>query len=171
LLAALQEIDRVTAGEDQLRDVAEVSDPEDPSRGLLPVAWRLARQLSTAELVATAPFVDICHPESVARLRENLAPLAVDLGLDDLTLSDILGAHRPLTQACSRMIFQEGYAGIRYLSCYGEGDWECWALFANRVSVTPHPPSDILPNDPDLEAVARIFRLTIEGPKGHYSRP
>ncbi len=69
------------------------------------------------------------------------------------------------------MIYQEGYAGIRYLSRFGEGDWECWALFADRVIATPNLPHDILPNDPHLLEVARTFKLTIEGPKGHYSRP
>ncbi|HET9662579.1 MAG TPA: hypothetical protein VFP05_19780 [Thermomicrobiales bacterium] len=55
-------------------------------------------------------------------------------------------------------------------------DWECWAIFANRIRHIPGmpgTPEPIFPDDPDLLEVASIFRLPIETVEGygHYYRP
>jgi hypothetical protein len=55
-------------------------------------------------------------------------------------------------------------------------DWECWAIFADRICHIPGMPGipeTIFLYDPDLLEVASIFRLTIETVEGfgQYYRP
>lgn len=63
------------------------------------------------------------------------------------------------------------FAGIRYLSRLGSNQ-ECGEIFDTRLTTRGRVMElDILPDDPDLMAVARTFGLTIEMLDGHYLRP
>lgn len=86
-----------------------------------------------------------------------------------------MGPSRNLTQEIARHIYEQEidgeplYAGIRYISRLGQ-DWECWAVFADRIRHIrgmPGPPQTVHPDDPDLLAIAALFSLTIETVEGH----
>lgn len=179
LLAELADIDDDESLEESLSGAV---DPQDLRRGLIPADWRLRRHIGHTHLDPNLRFVDVDAGESIQHLRDALAALAVELGMSDIDFSVIAGPDRRFTQACARYIYdqvdEEGrpkFAGICYLSRLNS-EWECWAIFDNRLQHEPgFPglPESIFPDDPDLEAVARLFDLTIQNLSGHesYSRP
>lgn len=103
--------------------------------------------------------------------RSELALLADRLGIIDVDLSSVTSHQRRFTQGIARYIYDQvdetgrsGFAGIRYPSRLSP-EWECWAVFDDRVRHLhgwPNIPSSVYPDDPDLQEVARLFGLTIE---------
>ncbi len=179
LLAGLEAINDDESLEESLGGSV---DPQDTHRGLIPADWRLRRHLGHTRLDPNLRFVDVDAGASIQHLRAPLAALAVKLGKRDVDLSVIAGAERPITQACARYIYEQvddegqpAFAGIRYLSRLN-AQWECWAVFDDRLRHEPGFPSlpaSIFPDDPDLETVAHLFEITIQNMSGHdsYSRP
>jgi len=117
-------------------------------------------------------IADIFAVETIQRLREGLAPMAVSLGLPDVDVSALTGPERVLTQEIARYIYEQAdhagqplYSGIRYLSHYNTG-WECWALFVDRLSHKVVRVDSILATDPGLFDAARILKLRIEEDRG-----
>jgi len=155
-------------------------DPGESRRGLVPADWRLKRRIGHTVLDPTLRFVDIAHPATMQDLRTKLAPLAARLAISDIDLSTVTSQQRRFTQACARHIHDDRnvhphIAGIRYLSRLNP-DWECWAIFDDRLRHAPgHPglPKSILADDADLLAVAQLFDLTIDVFPGqeHVLRP
>jgi hypothetical protein len=139
---------------------------------LVPAQWRLARQIGHAFLSEQLRFVDLNDPRTVAYLGHTLRI--------ELDLSHLTSGNRSLTQRIARLIWDFGeigghsIGGLRYMSRLG-AEWECWALFDNRLveRLTLDYPRDIASDDSDLLAVAQIFGLTIEPLSGHriYERP
>lgn len=179
LLSVLGEIDDDESIEDALRGAV---DPEDPGHGLLPAEWRMRRRVGHTLLDPALHFVDVSHAATMQHLRTGLAPLADRLGVTDVDLSSVTSQQRRFTQGIARYIHEqvddEGnprFAGIRYPSRLNP-DWECWAVFDDRIRHLPgwpNIPSSIFPDDPDLREVARLFGLTIEVFPGrdHFIRP
>jgi hypothetical protein len=157
-------------------------DPDDPHRGLIPADWRMRRRVGHTHLDPELSFVDLAHAETMQYLRTALAPFATRLGIGDIDLSSLTSQQRRLTQQCARLIHdmpdEQGefrFAGIRYPSRLNP-DWECWAIFDDRIrhaSGWPGFPTSIFPDDKDLMAAAKLFGLTIEVFSGqdHYIRP
>jgi hypothetical protein len=95
-------------------------------------------------------------------------PSAVSLGLPDVDVSALCGPERVLTQEIARYLYEQGdpagrprFNGLRCLSHYNT-DWECWAIFTDRlvhrvVRVDPIPATT-----PGLFDAARILKLRIE---------
>jgi hypothetical protein len=176
LLAALDAIEDEESTEQAL---AGAVDPEDRSRGLVSADWRLKRRICHATLDADSRFADVGDHDSMQYLRTELAPLAAEYRIADVDLSALTGQQRPFTQYCARHIYDltDGlgsslFAGIRYVSRL-DARWECWAIFDDRLEHTPGFPDNIAPDDPDLCAIAKSFRLTIEVVSGtaNYIRP
>lgn len=148
-------------------------DPDDPSRGLVPAAWRMRRQLGHTRLDPELRFVDIAALSSLSHLREAMASDLMELGLSVVT-----GPQRTLTQRIARYVYEQvdsdgapRFAGIRYLSRFGDAQ-ECWAMFDTRLVMRGTViEQSILPDDPDLLAVAHAFGLTIEVLNGPNLRP
>lgn len=154
-----------------LEDLGDSRDPTYPDRGLVPISWRLDRHVGVARIDPSLRCVDITNVRTLNHLRSVVAPTATELELTDVDLSAVTSSARPLTQACARYIYEQGFAGIRYLSRLN-ADWECWALFDTRLRVESEDfPEDIRATDPELLKVAAFFNLTIEGPRGHFIRP
>lgn len=159
------------AAESVTEDLDDSYDPEHPERRLLPASWRLDRYMGVAWLDPSLRFVDITRVQSLNHLGVTLAVEAHRLGITDVDLSIITSAQRAFTQACARYVYLKGFAGIRYLSRLNT-EWECWAFFIDRARILGEEfPESIHASDTDLLAVARLFHLTIEGPRGHYLRP
>jgi len=152
-------------------------DPVDRRRGVIPADWRLRRHLASTRLDPSLRFVDVAVAASLQHLRSALAPVAAGLGLADIDLGAVTGSHRRLTQACARYIYEQvdeqdapRFAGLRYPSRLNN-QWECWAIFHDRIRHAPRFPESIFPDEPDLETVAAIYGLAIEVFEGHYVRP
>lgn len=156
-------------------------DPADVRRGLVPAEWRACRVLVSTTLVPSLRFANVATMESQQHLRAAMAQTAARLGIADVDFSTMLNQrYRPFTQACARHIYdlrdRDGsprFAGIRYLSRLNTQEWECWALFSDRVAGA-HVPGRlqaITPDHPDLLRVARYFNLSIEVGSGHSIRP
>lgn len=164
------------AGDAYLRGLR---DPEDPTRGVLLANWRLERQLYRTTLDPSLVVVDLAAPETVSCLREELAPLAVASGLDDVDLSTVTGPMPRFTQECARDIYERCdergrplFAGIRYLSRLNLA-WECWAIFSDRMLHRSDMPQTNFPDNPELLEVAAPFNLSVEVLQGsaRYLRP
>jgi hypothetical protein len=154
-------------------------DPVYPHRGVLLANWRLERQLYCTKLDRKMRFVDIASADSIQYLRRELAETASRLGLQDFDLSTVTGPMRDMTRECARSVYEmtdgDGtplYAGIRYVSRLNP-EWECWAIFHDRMIHRPGFPHTISPDDPDLIAIAKLFGLSIEifAGSGQYLRP
>lgn len=165
VLAGLDAIDDEESTEDAL---AGVVDPEDRTRGLVTVDWRGKRRICHASLDANTRYADIGSHQTMQYLRSELAPLAVEYKISDVDLSALTSQQRPFTQHCARHIYTltNGHggpacAGIRYVSRL-DANWECWAIFDDRLTHTSGFPANILADDADLIAIAKSFRLTIE---------
>jgi hypothetical protein len=154
-------------------------DPVYPHRGVLLANWRLERQLYSTKLDRKMRFVEIASADSIQYLRRELAETAARLGLQDFDLSTVTGPMRDTTRECARSVYEmtdgDGtplYAGILYVSRLNP-EWECWAIFHDRMIHRPGFPHTISPDDPDQIAIAKLFGLSIEifAGSGQYLRP
>jgi hypothetical protein len=159
-----------TIAHEMLRDV--VRQGASGPRGVVGRDWMIRRHWGRQHLLSSLRFADICASQTLNRLRSDpgLAALALDAGIDDIDLSAVTGRHRSFTQACARFIHSAStadgnrFAGIRYLSRLGgQTDWECWALFDDRITpdlgITPQP---VAPDTPALQEACRILGIDIE---------
>lgn len=142
------------------------------TRPAIPRDWRVTRRLGSAVLLMTLHMVDLDAADTVQALRPVLAPVAGRLPLTDIDLSAITGPERELTQAAALYIYEQRdaqgqplYAGMRYVSRL-KREWECWAVFADRVRYRPLRVDPIDAADPHLYEAARLLDLAIEDDRG-----
>ncbi|MHB8178326.1 MAG: RES family NAD+ phosphorylase [Vulcanimicrobiaceae bacterium] len=92
--------------------------------------------------------------------------------IHDYTAATLLDKNpREFTQAISRVIYEYGYAGIAYRSCY-DPDAVCFALFENRYNLNTIAEADILRSDEEFLAASRVHHLEVvikpvSAPKRH----
>ena len=146
-------------------------------RPVIPRDWRAARRLGVAVLRPALRFVDVEDPDTIQSLRSVLAPVAVALGLPDIDLSAITGPQRQLTQELALHVYSLSdasgrplYGGLRYVSRHNR-EWECWAVFADRLSQRVVRVDPIAADDPGLYDAARILGLAIEDDRGGVIQP
>lgn len=181
-LSLMSALDEIEDDEPLEVSLSGALDPDDRMRGLIDADWRLRRRIGHTILNPMLRFVDITDGETIHHLRTACAPLATRLNLGDIDLSVLTSQERRFTQGCARYIYDQSdgsgtplFAGIHYPSRL-DPEWECWAVFGDRVRHMPgYPgfPATPAPDDPDLVSVARLFGLTIEVISGlnHYIRP
>ena len=131
--------------------------------GLITADWRKTHLLAHITLDPTLVCADISSSTSIQHLRDELASMGLDLGLNDIDYAALLSENRPLTQRIARYIYEQAatFAGIPYTSRHGK-DWACWAMFSDRVQTTHGQAEPIEATHPALIAVARLFGLRIE---------
>ncbi len=146
-------------------------------RPTIPRDWRMGRRMGAAMLFVTLPLADLDAAETVQAMRPVLAPVAVGLHLPDIDMSAIAGPQRELTQEAGLHIYNQRdgrgrplYAGIRYVSRL-KREWECWAIFADRVRHRPLLVEPIAADDPHLYEAARILGLASEDDGGRLIFP
>jgi hypothetical protein len=151
-LALVAELEQITGSDHDA--------PTSPA-GLVPREWLANRCLGVAS-VTHARFADVAHSDSIAHLRQALAPRLVPYGLDDFDGGDLRSrAPRRLTQEISRHVYDQGFAGLRYPSRLGD-DIVNWALFEppplQRVVTRAQR---LRADDPDLRAALKTLGLTL----------
>lgn len=83
--------------------------------GKVPPDYLTTRTMGIAEIQAEC--VDLCSAEWISKLREKMLPHAERFGLKDIDASVIQSTSpRELTQTISRLVWETGCDGIRYLS-------------------------------------------------------
>ena len=124
--------------------------------GEVPVEWIENRMMGIAS--ADGEYADICSSDWISRLRVLLVVDLLRFGIEDLDASILQKtAPRILTQSVSRIAFNDGLAGIRYLSRHGH-DIENWALFEPfQINVKEH--QTIRRDDPDLQRALQLHTL------------
>lgn len=115
--------------------------------GLLPVEWITRRLIGETQLDPTLslPFFDLMDADNLQALNYE-APIAQAIGkvkLNEVDVSAVTGTgrqHRNLTQAIALHIYNQvdakghpAFAGIRYGSHLNYPNWECWAIFYDRL--------------------------------------
>lgn len=138
--------------------------------GLIPEDWRSGRWLGNTRLDPSLRFADLEDPQTAHILRSvsHLAECAVAAGLVDIDRSTLNGPNRDFTQEVARYIYQQLddhgepiFAGLHYNSRL-HGQWECWAIFSDRMRHSPGMPETIYADHPGLREAARLLNLRIE---------
>ncbi len=178
-LIANRRVRKHAASANKRPDPGDFLDPQFPEHGTVTRDWRHDRRITQARVGQAVRFVDISHPRTLSFLLTNVVSELESIAgqhLDDFDLSDVMSRNRALTQHLARYFHDlpgEEIAGIRYLSRHSS-EWECWALFADRVAgkLEIGESRPIAADDPDLLAVARQFGLSVETDiPGEYLRP
>lgn len=138
----------------------------------IPRDWRVARRLGSAVLFMTLRVADLDAADTVQALRSVLAPMAARLRLPNIDLSAITGPERELTRTAALYIYNQRdaqgqplYAGVRYISRL-KREWECWAVFADRVRYRSLRIDVITADGPHLYEAVRLLHLAIEDDRG-----
>jgi hypothetical protein len=124
--------------------------------GEVPVEWVEKRIMGFA--TTDQEYADVCSSEWISRLRKLLAVHLEKFALDEFDASVLQRtAPRILTQIVSRIVFNDGFAGIYYRSKYGH-DIENWALF-EPFQIEVRDPELIQPDDPDMQRALQLHSL------------
>jgi len=116
--------------------------------------------LATLVIQSERRWLDLRQFETREALRVELAQKLVELGLEDLDVSDVRGRNRELTQAIGRWAYEHEYQGIVYKSRFDDS-LDCWAVFEGALVRPAPPPAPISQDDPDLRAAAQAFGLVV----------
>ncbi|MFN8635982.1 MAG: RES family NAD+ phosphorylase [Chloroflexota bacterium] len=128
---------------------------------LVPRDWYASRRVGRLQISPGQQWLDLRAPETLQALRAELADALVRLHLPDMDVGATRGPSRALTREIARWAYDRGFRGLAYRSRFGD-QIECWAVFEG-ASISPiRPDETILPDDPDLQAAAHLFGLTIE---------
>jgi RES domain len=138
--------------------------------GVVPEDWRSGRWLGKTQFGPSLRFANLEDPRTAQILRSasRLAQYAVEAGLRDIDRSTLNGPSREFTQEAARYIYDQLdehdvpiFAGLRYSSRLHR-EWECWAIFADRMVHSPGIPETIYADHPGLIEAARLLNLRIE---------
>lgn len=105
---------------------------------LQPAGWRHDRLLYELTLPPNDWFVDICHADSMAAVRQELASILAECEADPFTISHLTGENRTLTTTISAWVWglnlDDGSRphGIRFLSKHGS-NYECFAIYLRAL--------------------------------------
>jgi hypothetical protein len=131
----------------------------------VPTNWRFNRSVGWIQLSRSLQFVDLHHASTITQLRSSLARLFEQFGITDLDLSVLTSQNRRLTQEIARFVYEQCdesgaplFAGVRYLSRLHD-QWECWAIFHDRMEYSSYHVGTIFPDDPGLLEAAQALGL------------
>jgi hypothetical protein len=145
--------------------------------GWIPAVWRDSRLMYRIRVENPQRWIDLTAAETIAVLNAELGPVlakATTPPIAQVTLSTLTSEDRTATTLIADwlrgLILDDGAypAGVRFTSKYGAGGGSgtCWAYWLRRRDTGLDPdPVDILDSaeihheDPDLEAVLKLYRL------------
>ena len=173
--------------QDQQAVYSEVPGVDEPTNHLpsqrsqppvLDIRWRSGRQVARAILEPSDKFIDLTGSRTIQYLRgiPLFKRLALEHGFGDVSQSFLTTTKRHITCAISYLFYHQTApfvpppAGIRYTSQY-PGDWECWAVYSNRLNCTPLDPIPIDADDPEVREGADTLGLRIQLDDGRIVMP
>ena len=106
-------------------------------------------------------WLDVRSPDTHAVLRDELGVQFARAGLGPrFVLGDLLANDHTITRTVAGWAIDNGFDGVAYASCHDPA-LTCWAIFEG-ASITPlEMPNLIDPSDPDLIAVANLWKSDI----------
>ena len=131
-----------------------------PERQTIPPRF-MQRLLVCFRVAEGQRWLDVRVPETHAVLREELRPQLGELGLGTrFVLGDLLVNDHRITRLVAGWAIDHAFDGIAYRSCHNPS-LTCWAIFAGATLDMKDAPRPINPDDPDLHAVARLWKLQL----------
>ena len=117
--------------------------------------WRRQNVLISAEIeISSGSLLSLGDQRLLISLEVELVDLLLDLRIEHLTLGEIQGKNRQLTQAIARAVFGRGAAGVLFPSKY-DGGW-CAGLFEGRARLLEGSvPQSFAGMQPEFEQVCR----------------
>jgi hypothetical protein len=159
--AFIETLARFRPSLEALAALEAVTNSDEPlPRPVVPPDWYHRRAVGRLRLATRQRWLDLRSIQTREALRAQLAQTLLNLGLEDLDLSGIVGTGRRLTQAIARWAYEGGYAGLVYSSRF-DAALSCWAIFEGVAIERLGPPQPILPDDLDLVSTAKLFSLTV----------
>lgn len=130
--------------------------------GVVSWAWRERTSLAEATVAGGGDLADLDDVRLRAELERRHAPLVAASGLEHLDVSAVRSRSRIVTQAVSRSLYEDGFAGIRFHS--NLDDEECFALFEGRawLEQTDRAPEPMTEDAPELLQAASDFGLVVK---------
>jgi hypothetical protein len=127
-------------------------------------AWRRRHALGPASIALDGgALVDLDDIPSRERLARQHARLLAAHHMQHLDISEVRSRSRPVTQAISRSLYDEGAAGVRFRS--NLDDQPCTALFEGRGRLEPAgAPIPLTRDVPELLQVCAEYALVLRGP-------
>ena len=134
---------------------------QEPAEGnIVDETWRLHRSIASFRLLPGQRWLDLRRLQTRQALRPVFSGLLTELGLDDFDAGVVLSPYRHLTQTISRWAVERGYNGVVFPSRF-EPRYSNWAVFQGAAIEPVGVAEPILPDDPDLVAVARRYDLIL----------
>jgi hypothetical protein len=126
-------------------------------------AWRRRHALAPASIALHGgALVDLDDIPSRERLARQHARLLAAHRMQHLDISEVRSRSRPVTQAISRSLYDEGASGVRFRS--NLDDQPCMALFEGRGRLEPAGAPIALTRDvPELLQVCAEYSLVLRG--------
>lgn len=124
-------------------------------------AWRRAHVLAPGRAQRTGPIVDLDQPALLEQLAVKHAQLLTRHGMDHLNISEIRSKSRPVTQAISRDLYEQGVACILFRS--NQDDERCLVLLEGRAHLQPDgAPISLTEDLPELLQVCSEYSLVLK---------
>jgi hypothetical protein len=162
VLADLRPESKVRAdfAEFQLAQGVAADELQVPSREITP-QFRRSHALAPARVHRTGPMVDLDQPELLERLAAQHATLLAEHGMAYLNISEIRSKNRPVTQAISRDLYEQGVACILFRS--NQDDERCLVLLEGHAHLETDGETISLTEDvPELIQVCSEYSLILK---------
>lgn len=136
-------------------------DPALSDAGAVTPAWRAKHVLLEVAIdISSGVMADIEASPMLAKLTNALASELAARKIKRLDAAAVRGRDRSLTRAASRLLFEDGHAGIDFRSRLDMVP--CHALFEGRARLQPDGAAVPLTEDvPELLAVCKEYGLTL----------
>jgi hypothetical protein len=139
--------------------------------GAVPAAWRYDRGVYELSAESEGWWIDLDHPDTIARLEEEMEPFLAHEGIKTLTTSVLTGENRRITTAIGQRLrrceLDDGSQarGLQFRSKFG-GSW-CRAIWlpgaddAWSADLIALSPERILLSDEHLARASERFRIRV----------
>jgi hypothetical protein len=162
VLADLRPESRVRAdfAEFQLDQGVAPEDLDVPAREVTD-AFRRAHVLAPARVQRAGPVVDLDQPALLEQLAAKHSQLLAEHGMAYLNISEIRSKSRPVTQAISRDLYEQGVACILFRS--NQDDERCLVLLEGRAQLYSDGAAiPLTANLPELLQVCSEYSLVLK---------
>ena len=134
--------------------------PGEADLGVIPGAY-FDRRIAAFQVAEAERILNLCAPETHARLRQELAVALVACGYSGaFNFGEVIGTDYRLTQLITHWAHEHDFTGVAYPSAH-DHTLTCWAVFDSAQITFAGEPESIERDDPDLLAAAALFGLRV----------